>query len=132
MKRFKIDPALAIGLGLAAVAIAALGPFVVAHLGQVNRPPDASREVVYTIPPGTAQLIEAGGDPKIVPAEMVFTLGVQDVLVVHNQDETGHTFGPYWVAARQTLRVQFSNPAEYEGYCSVHPSRQVRIIARRP
>ncbi|MBI3763854.1 MAG: hypothetical protein HY260_18575 [Chloroflexi bacterium] len=130
MPRIKIDPALAIGVGIAVVAIVALGPLAVAWLGRSNSSPDVSREIVFTIPPGTAELIKAGGDPKIVPAEILFTLGLQDVLVIHNQDVTGHTFGPYWVAAHDTLRVQFSNPVEYEGYCSVHPSKQVKIVVR--
>jgi hypothetical protein len=128
MKGIRIDPAVAIGVALAAVALVALGPFAARRLGRLGNRPDASREVVFTIPSGTAALLKAGGDPKIVPAEMVFTLGAQDVLVIHNQDVTGHTFGPYWVAAHNTLRVQFSQPAVYEGYCSVHPSNQVKIV----
>jgi hypothetical protein len=63
-----------------------------------------------------------------VPAEMLFILGLKDVLVIHNQDVIGHTFGPYWVASNNTLRVQFSQPGVFEGYCSVHPSNQVRIV----
>jgi hypothetical protein len=57
-------------------------------------------------------------------------VGVKDVLVIHNEDVVGHTFGPYWVASDNTLRVQFSQPAVFEGFCSVHPSRQVRIVVR--
>lgn len=130
MKIIRIDPAVAIGIGLAIVALIALGPFAVTRLNRLGDRPDASREVVFSIPSGTAELLKTGGDPKIVPAQMVFTLGAQDVLVIHNQDVTGHTFGPYWVAAHHTLRVQFSQPAVYEGYCSVHPSKQVKIVVQ--
>ena len=124
----KIDPAILAGALLALAALVIAGPFLLPRLARLSAPPDAAREVVYSIPAGTADLIQGGGDPKIVPAEMLFTLGVQDVLVIHNQDGVGHTFGPYWVASHNTLRVQFSQPAVYEGYCSVHPSSQIRII----
>jgi len=127
----RIDPAVLGGLLVALAVLAVAGPLLLPRLAALNAPPDASREVVYDIPPGTAELIAAGGDPQIVPGEMVFTLGLQDVLVIHNNDEVGHTFGPYWVAAHNTLRVQFSQPALYEGYCSVHPSSQVRIVVQK-
>ena len=126
--RRKIDPAVAVGVAVAVLALAAAAPLWWPILSRLNAPLDASREVAFTIPSGTADLISAGGDPKIVPAELQFILGVRDVLVIHNQDVTGHTFGPYWVAAHNTLRIQFSHPAVYEGYCSVHPSNQVKIV----
>jgi hypothetical protein len=126
----RLDRGLIGGLLLALGLLALAGPFLLPRLARLGAPPDAGREVIYSIPPGTAEVIKSGGDPKIVPAEMVFTLGLQDVLVIHNNDLVGHTFGPYWVAAHNTLRVQFSQPAEYEGYCSVHPSNQVKIIVQ--
>ena len=126
--RSKIDPAIVIGLVVAVAVLLVAGPLLLPRLVQWGAEPDHSREVTYTIPLGTADTIAAGGDPKVVPAEMIFTLGVQDVLVIHNDDAVPHTFGPYWVAASNTLRIHFSQPAVYEGFCSVHPSRQVRIV----
>ena len=127
----RLDPAVITGALLALAVIIIAGPLLVPRLARLNAPPDASREVVYTIPPGTDNLVREGIDPHIVPEEMVFTLGLQDVLVIHNNDVVGHTFGPYWVASNNTLRVQFSQPTEYEGYCSVHPSNQVKIIVEK-
>ena len=128
--RAKADPAVWVGVGFAVLVLILLGPAVLPRLVRLGASPDASREMVFTIPPGTADLIKAGGDPKLVPDEMVFTLGVKDVLVIHNQDASGHTFGPYWVASNNTLRVQFSRPEVYVGFCSVHPSSQVKIIVQ--
>jgi len=124
----KLDPAVVGGALLALAVLIIAGPLLLPRLAKLGQPPGAAREVVYSIPAGTADLIQAGGDPQIVPAEMLFTLGLQDVLVIHNEDGVGHTFGPYWVAPHNTLRIQFSQPAVYEGYCSVHPSNQIRII----
>ena len=130
-KSRRLDPAVTTGALLALAVIIIAGPLLVPRLARLNAPPDASREVVFTIPPGTDKLVKAGVDPHIVPEEMVFTLGLQDVLVIHNNDAVGHTFGPYWVASNNTLRVQFSQPTEYEGYCSVHISNQVKIIVEK-
>ncbi len=129
-RRFKIDPAVAAGLLLGFFLMIVAGPFVLPRLLAMDAEPGAAREVTYTIPPGTANLIKQGIDPHIVPGEMIFTLGVRDVLVIHNNDDVGHTFGPYWVASHNTLRVHFSQPVVYEGYCSVHPSNQVRIVVQ--
>ena len=130
-RRFKIDPAVAAGLLLGFFLLIVAGPFVLPRLIEMGAEPGAAREVTYTVPAGTAELIKQGIDPHVITGEMVFTLGVQDVLVIHNDDEVGHTFGPYWVASHNTLRVHFSQPAVYEGYCSVHSSNQVRIVVQR-
>lgn len=90
------------------------------------------RKVTYVIPAGTEAIIRAGGDPQIVPSVMRFLLGARDVLVIVNEDAVGHTFGPYFVAAGDTVEVQFFRAATYEGYCSVHPSGQLTIEVQGP
>jgi plastocyanin len=86
----------------------------------------AAHEYRITIPAGTAQRIAAGEDPAIVPAEIRLARG--DILVIHNQDESGHQISDFWVGAGETIRQQFRQAGVYQGECTIHKDSQVQII----
>lgn len=88
----------------------------------------ASDELRIVIPEGTQALIEAGQEPDIIPSEIVMSLASQPILVIENQDNSAHQVGPFFVGAGETVRQHFSRPGIYEGGCSIHRDRQVKII----
>ena len=53
---------------------------------------------------------------------------VGDTIRIENQDDRGHTVGPFFVGANETLTQRFSTPGEFEGVCTVHPSGQLVLI----
>ena len=52
----------------------------------------APREIVLTIPVGTADQIARGEQPPSIPENMTFVVG--DRLVVNNEDAVDHKLGP--------------------------------------
>ena len=53
-----------------------------------------------------------------------------DTIRIENQDDRGHTVGPFFVGANETLTQRFSTPGEFESVCTVHraPSGQLVLI----
>lgn len=76
----------------------------------------------YLIPLGTGRRIDAGEQVEILPAELVAHVG--ETIQIVNDDDRGHTAGPFYVAAGQTLTQTFTSPGTLAGLCSVHPSGQ--------
>ena len=72
----------------------------------------------YTIPEGTAELIEAGEDPEIMPSSL--TANVGDTIRIINDDVKSHTIGTFYVIAGTTLSYRFSTIGVFEGVCSTN------------
>ncbi len=85
---------------------------------------ETARQVVYVIPPGVA----SGQVTLDVPDQIVLTLGVKDTLVIENQDEVVHTFGPFIVAPHTTMTQRFYHVVNYEGVCTFHQERQMKLV----
>lgn len=102
---------------LVAIGWAALAPL-----------PGGPRELVYVIPNGTEAATAAGRDPGVLPGRIRLTLGVQDVLVLRNEDVVEQRFGPARLAAGQSYRLPFSAPVEIPLSCSVHRDGQITIV----
>jgi hypothetical protein len=86
------------------------------------------RNLYYVIPPGTYQSIQAGR-PKIeIPDEIELTLGLQDTIIIENQDDVVHTFGPFVIAPHSTVTKRFDKPVVYEGACTFHQEQQMRLV----
>lgn len=81
---------------------------------------DVAADHAYLIPAGTGELIDAGEPVEILPGEL--TVRVGEVLRIVNEDDRGHLVGPFYVGAGETLSQRFTEPGEFEGVCSVHPS----------
>jgi hypothetical protein len=94
--------------------------------------PAGPRELVYVIPQGTAARTAAGRDPDVLPGRIRLTLGVQDVLVLRNEDVVEQRFGPALLAAGQSYRLPFRAPVEIPLACSVHREGQITIVVEEP
>lgn len=81
------------------------------------------RTVTYVIPAGTA----ATQGTVDIPTSIELTIGVKDVLVIDNQDEVIHSFGPFVVGPHSKFVQRFSRPMTFEGECSVHPDEGLTL-----
>jgi hypothetical protein len=104
-------------LGLATVGWAALAPL-----------PQLPKERVIVIPKGansqTAQSF---------PSNIQLTLGLQDVLVLDNEDDKAQLIGGIEVGAGQSLSIPFSRVQRFQLSCSAHPSGQLSIsVSAKP
>lgn len=84
------------------------------------------RTITYTIPPGTGQGLNAVD----LPAEIVLTVGLKDTIVIENQDDQLHLFGPFVVGPQATLTKRFDKPQIVQGNCTFHPSRQMKLMVK--
>lgn len=77
----------------------------------------------YVIPVGAGEALDAGEPLEILPAELQVQVG-ESIRIV-NEDDRGHTVGPFFVGANETLTQRFSSPGEFVGVCTVHPSGEI-------
>jgi hypothetical protein len=108
-----------LGVALLAAALTAMG------LSPIHAP---SRDQLFEIPKGTWARRMAGNKLEILPAELHLTLGVRDILVLHNLDDVPQQFGPILLMPGQVFRLPFSMPASYQFACTAHLSGQMSII----
>ena len=102
---------------LALLLLAATGWFMAVQREQL-------RTVTFTIPPGT----RAESVAVEFPDEIVLTVGVKDTIVIQNEDDDMHLFGPFVVAPHSTVTKRFTTPIEYQGACTFHPSQQMKLV----
>ena len=120
-------------------ATAALATAAVALLGLTGCGSDTSSdpatEVVdsveaatyeYVIPLGAGEALDAGTPLEILPAELEVRVG--ETIRIVNDDDRGHSVGPFFVGAHETLTQQFSSPGEFVGICTVHPSGEFVLV----
>ncbi len=88
----------------------------------------ASRDQLFEIPKGTWARRMAGNPVEILPAELHLTLGVRDILVLHNLDDVPQQFGPILLMPGQSFRLPFAMAASYQFACTAHASGQMSII----
>lgn len=84
---------------------------------------DGPADYSYVIPVGAGEALDRGEPLEILPAELEVKLG--EVIEIRNEDDRGHTVGPFFVGGNETLRQQFTSPGEYIGICTVHPSGEI-------
>ena len=106
-----------IGVAVAATAWAALTPVET-----------RSKEQIYVIPKGTFARRMAGENVDILPSEIHLTIGVNDVLVLRNQDDVPQLFGPVLIMPGQSFRLPFARPSRYQFACSLHVSGQLEVV----
>jgi len=83
----------------------------------------AEAEYSYIIPVGSGERIDQGEPLDLLPAELELTVG--ETIEIINEDDRGHTVGPFFVGAHETIRKRFTTPGEFEGICSVHSSGRI-------
>jgi len=80
----------------------------------------------FVIPVGAGEALDAGTPLEILPAELDVRVG--ETIRIVNEDDRGHTVGPFFVGANETLTQRFSSPGEFVGVCTVHPSGQIVLV----
>lgn len=90
----------------------------------------APREIVLTIPKGTAEQVQRGEQPPTIPQNMIFVVG--DVLTVKNEDVTDHRLGELWVPANSSASLSLDQPADLLFECSFQPDEYFGIDVRKP
>ncbi len=91
---------------------------------------DQARTITYVIPAGTSQRLLAGEEVVDFPNELIFTIGVQDTIVIKNQDDAVHAFGPFTILPHTTLTKRFDNVRIYESACTFHQDQQMKITVK--
>ena len=118
--------------GVAVLFIALLGGALVGCGDETSQPGteavsgNETATLEYVIPVGAGEALDAGTPLEILPAELEVNVG--DTIRIENQDDRGHTVGPFFAGANETLSQRFSTPGEFEGVCTVHPSGQLVLI----
>jgi hypothetical protein len=110
---------------MALVFVLLAGALGVLGLTPIHAP---SHDQLFEIPKGTWARRMAGNRVEILPSELRLTIGVRDILVLHNLDEVPQQFGPILLMPGQTFRMPFSMPASYQFACTAHLSGQMSII----
>jgi hypothetical protein len=62
-----------------------------------------------------------------VPAEVRLTLGVRDVLLLHNRDVVPHVFGQVLVLPGRVFRLPFEQAGDYVYACDTAPGQAVTV-----
>jgi hypothetical protein len=90
--------------------------------------PALPKEQVLVIPKGASAL-----GPQPFPSNIQLTLGLQDVLVLRNDDDRPQLIGGIEVGAGQSLSIPFFRVQDFQLACSAHPGGQLRIsVAAKP
>ncbi|NJO85084.1 MAG: hypothetical protein HC828_21630 [Blastochloris sp.] len=90
----------------------------------------ADREVVFTVPQGTADRLAAGETVQVLPQTIELTRGWKDILVIRNEDNQQVTIGPYVLEPGQAFRQRYYSRGTFDLVCSIHPGDQLRVVVR--
>lgn len=77
--------------------------------------------------PHHALVLRLGGLPGSLPASLVLTRGVQDVLLVRNTSAAPAVFGPLTLPPGAERRLPFEQAGSYEFACPGAPGGRVRV-----
>ncbi len=87
-----------------------------------------SNERVFVIPKGTFARRMAGEKFEPLPSEIHLTVGVKDILVLRNEDDVPHLFGPVLIMPEQTFKLPFRKASTYQFMCQLHAKGTLDII----
>jgi hypothetical protein len=90
--------------------------------------PEGARAFTFVIPPGTAARLKAGEPLTVLPSPIHLTVGVRDVLVLTNDDDAVHQVGPIILGSRQTYRIPFRRPGQFQYACSLHAAGTLTLV----
>jgi hypothetical protein len=90
--------------------------------------PEGARALTFVIPPGTAARLKAGEPFNVLPSPIHLTVGVRDVLVLTNDDDAIHQVGPIILGSRQTYRIPFRRPGNFQYACSLHATGTLTLV----
>jgi len=86
----------------------------------------SSETVTFIIPPGTQEKLETGEQVVDFPNEI--TINVGDTIVIENQDDAVHAFGPFTILPHTTLTKRFETAKVYENTCTFHQDKQMKLV----
>ena len=87
------------------------------------------REIILTIPNGTAEQVARGEQPPSIPQGMIFVVG--DTLVVKNEDQVDHKLGQLWIPANATAQLALSEEENIAFECSFQPGNYFGLDVRQ-
>ncbi|MBK8134803.1 MAG: FixH family protein [Chloroflexi bacterium] len=87
---------------------------------------NSSREMWVVIDQGTKAELSMGHDK--IPLELRLNVHGQNTLVIRNDDIAAHSVGPFFVRPGETIRQEFTEPAEFVGFCSISRTGSINII----
>jgi hypothetical protein len=116
---------ISIGLGLLFGVLISEVPFL--FLRDTARMP---REIVLTIPAGTADQVARGEQPPSIPQNMTFVIG--DRLLVRNDDSVDHKLGPLWIPANSSAQLSLDQEESFAYECSFQPGNYFGIDVHEP
>jgi hypothetical protein len=87
-----------------------------------------SRDALFAIPKGTWARRMAGNRVEILPDRIDLTLGLNDTLLLRNDDEVPQQFGPVVIMPGQSFRLPFEVASIYSFACSAHASGQMSVV----
>lgn len=120
IKRFLISLLIGVVLGFMLSEAA----FFFQH--ETARPP---KDIVLTIPAGTAAEVALGQQPPSIPQGMIFVVG--DTLVVVNKDNVDHKLGQLWIPADSSSRMPLNEEGNISYECSFQPTSVFGIDVRQ-
>lgn len=112
-------------IGLVIGAIVSEIPFL--FLRETARPP---KDVIITIPQGTAEQVARGEQPPSIPANMVFVVG--DTLIIKNEDAVDHKLGPLWIPANSSAQLSLDEEENLAFECSFQPGNYFGLDVHQP
>ena len=112
-------------MGLLIGVVVSEVPFL--FLQETARPP---REIVLTIPAGTADQVGRGEQPPSIPDNMTFVVG--DRFVVKNEDAVDHKLGPLWIPANSSAVLELDQEESLAYECSFQPGNYFGLDVREP
>ena len=117
MKAARVGIVAVLGAVLGAVAWAGFAPLAV-----------DSPDEPFVIPKGTWARRMAGDKVEILPPRIDLTVGLNDQLLLRNEDDVPQQFGPVLVMPGQSFRLPFERAATYSFDCTAHASGQMTIV----
>ena len=85
-----------------------------------------SRDEPFVIPKGTWARRMAGNKVEILPPRIDLTVGLNDQLLLRNEDDVPQQFGPVLVMPGQSFRLPFEVASTYSFACTAHASGSTR------
>jgi len=120
IKRIVVSMLIGIVIGVA------ISEFSFIFLQDTARPP---REVILTIPAGTAEQVARGEQPPSIPSDMIFVVG--DTLVMMNEDSVDHKLGQLWIPANSSARLALNEEQNMAFECSFQAGNYFGLDVRQ-
>ena len=116
-----------ISLVVGIVIGAAISEITFLFLRETGRAP---KEILLTIPAGTAEQVARGEQPPALPENMIFVVG--DVLTVKNEDAVDHQMGPLWIPAGASAHLALAVEENLAYECSFQSTKYIGLDVREP